>query len=70
MENRTILLKINNYKLEDKEKLTNQLNKVLDYLLFKNKIVVFDSKLFYARIGDDFLKNKFTLKIEYKYVTR
>jgi hypothetical protein len=65
MEKHIIYLKVNKHKIDLHEKFSNQFQKISDYLIKRKNLNVEDYSLSIGMAGNDFIKNKITLKITY-----
>jgi hypothetical protein len=60
-----LYLKVNKHKIDFHEKFYRQFQKISDYLIKRKKLDVEYYSLSIGIAGNDFIKNKITLKITY-----
>ena len=65
MEKFEIYFKVNLNKINDNNKLFSQLQKVSDYIIKRKNINSETLNVNFGTIGDDFIKNKITIKLTY-----
>jgi GMP synthase PP-ATPase subunit len=65
MEEFEIYFKANLNKIKDNNKFFNQLQKVSDYIIKRKNINCETLNVNFGTIGDDFIKNKITIKLTY-----
>lgn len=65
MEKFEIYLKVNLWKINDNDKLFNQLQKVSDYIIKTKNINCDTLNINFGTVEDDFIKNKITVKLTY-----
>jgi len=57
--------KVNNSKLQDERRLKNQIEKVIRRLVERNKIDSKSVELFFGTVDDDFVFDRFRLRISF-----
>jgi hypothetical protein len=65
MEKYIICLKVNKHKIDFHEKFYRQFQKISDYLIKRKNLDIENYSLSIGMAGNDFIKNKITLKITY-----
>ena len=65
LEKNTFFFKVENWKKQDNDKLTNQLNMVIARLKKNHKIESKTIEIFTGFDGDDFIRGRFTLRISF-----
>lgn len=66
-EKQRFYFEINNSKLEDKKRSTRQLDNTIKYLTEKYQIPMGKVELYLGSMGDQWLKDKSTLRITFPY---